>query len=153
MSENFHLVIPGTTHISIQDLLFFHVAFLVVTKCQRSLCPSGSFKLETKKIRTIALQHTLERVMIIMFFSNGLLIILRMAFSFWHILSSSESGWVDEAQRPASMYSRWGWCRRHITGDAQCCAPLLSNPREGPCIYQKWEVTAEDYQSKWKQCK
>lgn len=55
MSENFHLVISGTTHISILDLLFFHVAFLIVTKCQRSLCPSGSFKLETKKIRTIAL--------------------------------------------------------------------------------------------------
>lgn len=34
VSGDFHLVIPGlgTIHISIQYLLFFHVAFLVVTE-------------------------------------------------------------------------------------------------------------------------
>lgn len=94
----FHLVIPGlgTHYDSIQDLLFFHVTFLVVTKRQRSLCPSGSFKLETEKTRTITLWHNKSNDNYV-FFPNGLLIILRTAFSFWHVLSSSESGWVGEA--------------------------------------------------------
>lgn len=60
VSEDFHLVIPGlgTIHINIQDLLLFPVAFLVVPKCHRSLCPGGSSKLETKNIRRAALWHT-----------------------------------------------------------------------------------------------
>lgn len=71
----FHLVIPGlgTHYDSIQDLLFFHVTFLVVTKCQRSLCPSGSFKLETEKTRTITLWHSKSNDNYV-FFPNGLLI-------------------------------------------------------------------------------
>lgn len=37
----FTLSLLHTIHICIEDLQFFYVAFFVVTKCQRLLCPSG----------------------------------------------------------------------------------------------------------------